>query len=184
MSGEPGDPTFTDRDAYPIAKPDDATWHELDAGCMEKGGCVDAARRGDVDRPEETWTDQGTLTRDAVGGDIPPTLDPCRSREDGTYCAALLGLPSTGLLRCMGGRAGSVTPCPGGCLDRPGATDACLDDTIDPCFDERDGLHCGRSIGASTRPNDAFRCMYRRTTWSGRCPGGCTEGAGGITCVQ
>lgn len=177
VSGE-GDLPPLDQDAYPIAQPDaddrdSDDWNELDVGCSQKGGCPDASSAADA-----------SAGGDAAPADVPPSLDPCRTREDGTYCAALLGLPSTGLLRCASSRAGTVTPCPGGCLDRPGATDACLDDAIDPCFNEPDGLYCGRTIGASTRPNDGFRCMYRRTTWSGRCPGGCAMGAGGITCTQ
>jgi hypothetical protein len=185
VSGEPSEPSFIDQDAYSIGKSDGDPWREPDSDCAEKGGCADVVPRMDTAPLGDAGMSLDVPSRDdAAGFDVPPSLDPCRTREDGTYCAALLGLPTTGLLRCMGNRAGSVTPCPGGCLDRPGATDACLDDSIDPCFDERDGLHCGRSIGASTRPNDAFRCMHRRTTWSGRCPGGCTEDAGGITCAQ
>ncbi len=178
VSGDPGDPPPPDQDAYPIATPDaddrdSDDWNELDVGCSQKGACPDAASAADA-----------SSGGDASLADIPPGLDPCRTREDGTYCAALLGLPSTGLLRCTASRTATVTACPGGCLDRPGATDACLDDAIDPCFNELDGLYCGRTIGASTRPNDGFRCMYRRTSWSGRCPGGCAMGASGITCSQ
>ena len=177
VSGE-GDLPPLDQDAYPIAQPDaddrdSDDWNELDVGCSQKGACPDAASAADA-----------SAGGDAAPADVPAGLDPCRTREDGTYCAALLGLPSTGLLRCASSRAGTVTACPGGCLDRPGATDACLDDAIDPCFNELDGLYCGRTIGASTRPNDGFRCMYRRTSWSGRCPGGCAMGAGTITCAQ
>lgn len=181
VSGDPGPSFPPDKDAFPITPPDAAAdgddWNELDVGCSQKGACPDAANA-----PDTAARDAPRL--DAVALDVPAALDPCRMREDGTYCAALLGLPSTGLLRCAGGRAGLVTPCAGGCLDRPGAMDVCLDDSVDPCFDERDGLYCGRSIGASTRPNDGFRCMYRRTTWTGPCPGGCAMAAGGITCSQ
>ncbi len=168
VSGDPSWPI--DQDAYPIGQPDRDDWNELDTGCAAKGGCVDAA----------VARDRGGS--DAAAGDIPAALDPCRSREDGTYCAALLGLPSTGLLRCASNRSAELTACPAGCLDRPGATDACLDDAVDPCFDERDGLYCGRAIGATMRPDDAFRCRYRRTAWSGRCAGGCAMGAGGLMC--
>jgi hypothetical protein len=177
-----GDPPEPDQDAYPIAFPDRAEpvdsddWNELDTGCSEKGACPDAAAQ-----PVDASVDGARP--DAAAIDVPAGLDPCRTRDDGTWCAGLLGLPSTGLLRCTAHRAGPLTPCPSGCLDRPGATDVCLDDSIDPCFNEPDGLYCGRSIGASTRPNDGFRCMYRRTTWTGRCPGGCAMGAGGITCT-
>ncbi len=150
---------------------DDDAWTELwdDAGSPEKG-------HADVTEADASRAD---ASRDA-----PAAPDPCAMRDDGTYCAALLGLPTPGLLRCASRRSAGVTPCMSGCLDRPGATDACLDDSIDPCFDERDGLYCGRTIGASTRPDDAFRCMYRRTTWSGACSGGCAMTAGGVTCQQ
>ena len=50
-------------------------------------------------------------------------------------------------------------------------------------LEDRDGLYCGRTIG-SARPGDAFRCMYRRTTWTGTCPGGCAQGAVGVTCAR
>jgi hypothetical protein len=116
--------------------------------------------------------------------DVAAGNDPCAMRDDGTYCAGLIGLPLAGLVRCVGRRNMGVTPCTAGCLDRPGATDACLDNTIDPCFDERDGLYCGRSIGAATRADDAFRCMVRRTTWTGTCVGGCTMTATGVTCMR
>ncbi len=120
---------------------------------------------------------------DIARTDGPAAPDPCAIRVDGTWCAALLGLPSTGLLRCASGRSMETIPCPDGCLDRTGATDACLDDTIDPCFNERDGLYCGRTSG-SARPGDAFRCMYHRTTWTGACPGGCAQGTTGVTCAR
>ena len=120
---------------------------------------------------------------DGARSDGPTAPDPCGIRDDGTWCAALLGLPSSGLLRCMSHRSAGITPCPGGCIDRTGATDACLDDAIDPCFNEMDGLYCGRTIGAQTRPNDAFRCMYHRTTWTGPCPGGCAMLGSNLTCA-
>ena len=150
---------------------------------------------GSPDVWTELYDDVGNGTKgnpDAVSPDAPRTdaaradasaPDPCATRDDGLYCAALLGLPTPGLLRCRGSRSIGVTECANGCLDRAGATDACLDDTIDPCFNERDGLYCGRTIG-SARPGDAFRCMYRRTTWTGTCPGGCAQGATGVTCTR
>lgn len=173
-----GDPPEPDQDAYLIEPSDGDDWNELDVGCSQKGGCPDAAQQQDA-----ATAGDAAVTADATRIDVPAGLDPCVTRDDGTYCAALLGLPSTGLLRCASHRAGPLTACAGGCLDRPGATDVCLDDSVDPCFDERDGLYCGRSIGASTRPNDGFRCMYRRTSWTGRCPGGCAMAAGSITCA-
>ncbi len=150
------------------------------------------------DAGDDTWTelyDDVTVDivdvpqTDAARADIarsdgPAAPDPCAIRVDGTWCAALLGLPSTGLLRCAGGRSMETTPCPDGCLDRTGANDACLDDTIDPCFNERDGLYCGRTIGSVARPNDAFRCMYRRTSWTGACAGGCTMTGASVSCAR
>ncbi len=160
-------------------------WNELtdDAGCMEKGACPDVSARDagvDVSARDVTTAD-ATVDRPRV--DAPAAPDPCAMREEGYYCAALLGLPTAGLLRCAMGRSMGVTPCPGGCVDRPGGTDACLDDTIDACFDERDGLYCGRSIGNLARPNDAVRCLYRRTVWTGMCPGGCSMSGATVTCA-
>lgn len=127
-------------------------------------------------------TDAGRA--DVTRADGPSAPDPCAIRVDGTWCAALLGLPSTGLLRCASGHSMETIPCPDGCLDRTGATDACLDDTIDPCFNERDGLYCGRTIGSASRPNDAFRCAYHRTSWTGACAGGCTMTGATLNCSR
>ncbi len=169
-----------------------------DASLWRPPTTTDAATYDDVDQelpdgtPKGTWDaalDDVTDSAAQYDGARPSTdrgspIDPCATRADGTYCAALVGLPSTGLLRCAGGADAGVTPCAGGCFDRAGATDVCLDDGIDPCFDERDGLYCGRTIGARTRVDDAYRCMYRRTTWTGACSGGCVTTATGITCQQ
>lgn len=168
MTGQ--DPPADGGDPFPIMRDDASvdTWTELfDDVALDAldGAAVDVAR-------------------DTGRSDGPAAPDPCAIRVDGTWCAALLGLPSTGLLHCVGGRSMETTPCPDGCLDRTGATDACLDDTVDPCFNERDGLYCGRTIGSATRPNDAFRCMYRRTSWTGTCTGGCTMSGATVNCTR
>lgn len=154
----------------PIRQADggDDGWSELVDDASGTKGNPDAARPA------------SDASVDGRAGDA--SGDPCASHDDGTYCAGLVGLPTPGLLRCVAHLRASVTTCPSGCLDRPGATDVCLDDSIDPCFNELDGLFCGRTIGSPTRPNDAFRCMYHRTTWSSACAGGCAMGAAGVVC--
>ncbi len=138
----------------------------------------------DVARDAESDAGSSDAAATDARADGPAAPDPCAIRDDGTWCAALLGLPSTGLLRCVGHRSMGITPCTDGCLDRTGATDACLDDSIDACFNERDGLYCGRAIGSTAHANDAVRCLYHRTSWTGTCLGGCTMTGATVNCTR
>jgi hypothetical protein len=165
-----------DADPFPLTRDDDTggdAWTELfdDVG-------------KDVTDAAQTDAQTDAARTDARPADGAAAPDPCAIRADGTWCAALLGLPSTGLLRCTGGRSMGTTACPDGCLDRAGATDACLDDSIDPCFNERDGLYCGRAIGSATHADDAFRCAYHRTSWEGACSGGCSMTGATVNCQR
>lgn|GEM_PF-2199650 len=116
---------------------------------------------------------------DATAAVDRPALEPCAQRANGTWCAGLLGLPSGGRLRCEGGVAGAVEPCADGCLDLPGATDACASDAVEPCFNDPDGSYCGGSIGASARRDDLYVCVGRRTARVDACASGCDDRAGG-----
>lgn len=127
------------------------------------------------------FTDRGGVTTDAARVDATTMFprDPCMTLMDGSYCAGLLGLPSGGLLRCRGSVMQGLDPCPNGCFDRTGATDACLSDAVEPCYNETDGNYCGASIGSTTRPNDLYLCRARRTSRIDTCASGCNNLAGG-----
>lgn len=126
----------------------------------------------------------GCIDRGAMSACGSNDVDPCFDDPDGDYCGNTIGSRTrpNDLYRCRGMRTERIDSCDMGCFDRPGGTDVCASDMVDPCFNDPDGRYCGSSIGATTRVNDVYTCSGRRTTNIEACAMGCEGVAGMARC--
>ncbi|MDP3278070.1 MAG: M23 family metallopeptidase [Deltaproteobacteria bacterium] len=128
--------------------------------------------------------DNGCIDRGAMSVCASNQVEPCFDDPDGEYCGSTIGATArTGdLYRCRGMRTERIDACADGCIDRPGGTDVCASDMVEPCFNDPDGTYCGGSIGATTRVNDVYTCRGRRTAMIEACAMGCEGSAGSARC--
>jgi hypothetical protein len=126
----------------------------------------------------------GCIDRGAMSACGSDSVDPCFNDPDGDYCGGTIGATTrqNDLYRCRGRRTERIDACGEGCFDRPGGTDVCASDMVDPCFNDPDGRYCGGTIGATTRQNDVYVCAGRRTGSIEACAMGCEGTAGMARC--
>lgn len=144
--------------------------------------------------------DLSTPERDMMSSDLGPAQDmlmppidmfmppmgPCAGRADGQYCAQELGLAQPkDLIQCAQGAVSSQQECQTACAQgADAATSRCVDDSVEPCFNDPDGVYCGHAIGAAHDPNSLFDCRDKRTVNRQACASWCHVQGGDDVCAN
>jgi len=112
---------------------------------------------------------------DACGSDA---VDPCFNDPDGDYCGSAIGGDASTLYHCKGKHTESSDKCADGCWTSPPPIggDACMSDSVDPCFNDPDGDYCGDTIGGPA--GKLYHCRGKKTESVDACTDGCENLAG------
>ncbi len=137
-----------------------------DAGGDEDGG-------GSGSDDARVGGDETAASGDAAASDTRSTVDsaksdPCVGRADGNFCDGDV------LVHCKGGVTSTTDKCASWCAPSktPGA-DVCADNTVDPCFDDPDGVYCGGTIGGDAVT--LYTCKDKHTAKADKCATWCYD---------